>query len=66
MAASATSPPSGTKVKAVGPSSSALSSSAPALSAARMVSVFLTTRKPAPASLSLPRSSAAWGTLMPR
>ena len=55
-----------TKVSAVGPSSSSLSSSRPALSAASLVSRFLTTRKLASASRSFARSSAAWGTLMPR
>ena len=66
LAARATSPSSATNVKAVGPSSSSFRSSAPACSAARSVSVFLTTRKRAPASVSFRRSSAAWGTLMPR
>ena len=55
-----------TKVKAVGPSSSSLSDSAPALSAASWVSVFFTIRSVASASFSFSRSSAAWGTLRPR
>ena len=42
-----------TNVSAVGPSSSSLSASAPALSAARSVSVFLTTRSDASASRQL-------------
>ena len=64
LAAAAASPR--TNVIAVGPSSSSLRASAPALSAARSVSVFLTTRKLASASRSLVRSSAACGTEMPR
>ena len=64
LAAAAASPR--TKVIAVGPSRNAFSGSAPALSAARSVSVFLTTRKRASASRSVPRSSAACGTEMPR
>ena len=63
LAASAGSP--ATKVNAVGPSTSRLTSSAPALSAARRVSVFLTTRKLAPASRSRVRSLAACATVMP-
>ena len=56
-----------TKVSAVGPwSSSVKRASAPALSAASLVSRFLTTRKLASDSRSFSRSSAAWGTLMPR
>ncbi len=55
-----------TSVSAVGPWSISLSSAAPALSAARSESEFLTTRKLASASRSLARSSATWGTLMPR
>ena len=55
-----------TNVSAVGPSSSGFSASAPASSAARSVSVFLTTRKVASASRSRVRTSAACGTEMPR
>src|SRR4051812_43971415 len=64
LAASAASPR--TNVRAVGPSSSGLSDSTPASSAARSVSVFLTTRKLASASRSRVRTSAACGTEMPR
>ena len=64
FAASAVSPR--TKVSAVGPASSSARRSSPALSAASLVRRFLTTRKLASASRSLERSSAAWGTLMPR
>ena len=64
LAAAAASPR--TNVIAVGPSSSSLSASAPALSAARSVRVFLTIRNEASASRSLVRSSAACGTEMPR
>src|SRR4051812_18387255 len=66
LAARATSPSGVTKVNAVGPSSSSLSDSAPALSAARSVSVFFTMRKLAPASVRVVRSSLAWGTEIPR
>ena len=55
-----------TNVSAVGPASIAFRPSAPAWSAARSVSVFLTTRSVASASRSLPRSSAACATVMPR
>src|SRR5439155_667885 len=55
-----------TKASAVGPSSRLLSTSAPAWSAARSVSVFLTTVKRVSASRSWARSSAACGTLIPR
>src|SRR5256885_4506465 len=51
---------------AVGPSSSARSVSDPAASAARFVSVFLTTAKRAPCSISLERSSSIWGMVKPR
>ena len=51
---------------AVGPSSSASSASAPAASAARRVSVFLTTAKRAPCSRSLPRSSSICDIVNPR
>ena len=64
LAAAAASPR--TNVIAVGPSSSSLSASAPALSAARSVSVFLTIRNEALASRSRVRRSAACGTEMPR
>ena len=55
-----------TNVSAVGPASRAFRPSASASSAARSVSVFLTMRKVASASRSLPRSSAACETLIPR
>ena len=64
LAATAASPL--TNTSAVGPSRYGLSASAPASSAARSVSVFLTTRKRVSASRSLVRSSAAWGTEVPR
>src|SRR3954454_22491704 len=64
LAARAASPR--TNVRAVGPSSSGFSISAPASSAARSVSVFLTTRKLASASRRRVRRSAACGTEMPR
>src|SRR5438270_463970 len=64
FAASAGSP--ATKVNAVGPSSSCFKSSAPALSAARTVSRFLTIWNRAPASDSCWRSSIACLTEMPR
>src|SRR5712691_4938522 len=51
---------------AVGPSSSARSVSDPAASAARLVSVFFTTAKRAPCSISLERSSSIWGMVSPR
>jgi hypothetical protein len=51
---------------AVGPSSSASSASAPAASAARRVSVFLTTLKRAPASISFVRSSSTCLFVRPR
>ena len=51
---------------AVGPSSSASSASAPASSAARRVSVFLTTWKRAPCSRSSPRSLSMSVTVNPR
>jgi hypothetical protein len=66
LRAIATSPSADTNVNAVGPSRNSLSVSAPTSSTARSVSVFLTTLKRAPASISLLRSSAAWGTEMPR
>ena len=55
-----------TKVSAVGPVRYSLSVTAPASSAARSVSEFLTTLKVASASRSFARSSAICGTLMPR
>ncbi len=56
-----------TKVSAVGPCSSSLRRSpSPALSAAILVRRFLTMRKLASDSRSFARSSAAWGTLIPR
>src|ERR1700750_178368 len=55
-----------TNVSAVGPSRRDFSDSTPASSAARSVSVFLTTRKLASASRSRVRTSAACGTEMPR
>ena len=64
LAAAAASPR--TNVIAVGPSSSSLRPSAPAWSAARSDSVFLTTRNVASAARSVVRSSAACGTEMPR
>ena len=63
-AATAASPP--TKTSAVGPSRYCFSTSAPAASAARSVSVFLTTRKRVSASRRRVRRSAAWGTDVPR
>ena len=60
------SPPLSMNASAVGPSSSASSESAPASSAARFVSVFLTTWKRAPASISRVRSSSIWGIVRPR
>jgi hypothetical protein len=53
-------------VSAVGPTKSSSSPSVPAFSAARFASRFLTMLKTASASPSFSRSSAAWGTLMPR
>ena len=64
FAAAAVSPR--TKVSAVGPWSSSARRSSPALSAASLVRRFLTTRKLASDSRSLPRSSAAWETVIPR
>ena len=64
LAASAASPL--TSARAVGPTSIGLSSEAPAWSAARSDSEFLTTRKRASASRSLSRSSAIWVTVIPR
>ncbi len=55
-----------TNTSAVGPWRNGLSASAPASSAARSVSVFFTTRKRVSASRSFVRSSAAWGTDVPR
>ncbi len=51
---------------AVGPSSIASSASMPADSAARFVSVFLTTEKRAPCSISFVRSSSSSVTVRPR
>ena len=53
-------------VSAVGPTSSSSIDSVPASAAARFASRFLTTLKTASASRSLPRSSAASVTLIPR
>jgi hypothetical protein len=54
------------KAIAVGPSISSSTSVVPACSAARLVSVFFTTVKRAPASSSLPRSSSISGIVRPR
>ena len=64
LAASAASPE--TNASAVGPWSNALSASAPASSAARSDSEFLTIRNFVPVSRSLMRSSAACATEIPR
>ncbi len=64
FAAAAASPR--TNVSAVGPSSTAFSASAPALSAARSVSEFFTTAKVASAARSFARRSATWLTVIPR
>src|SRR3954452_3821813 len=55
-----------TNLKAVGPSRNCLSTSAPTWSAARSVSVFLTTHSVASISMSRPRRSAACLTDSPR
>ncbi len=54
------------KAIAVGPSRSVTRPSTPAASAARFVSVFLTTVNRAPCSISLPRSSSISETVRPR
>ena len=64
LAASAASPR--TMASAVGPTSKGLSDSAPAWSAARSESEFLTTRKRASTSRRRSRRSAAWATVSPR
>jgi hypothetical protein len=64
LAAEAASPC--TNTSAVGPSRKGFSASAPALSAARSVSVFLTMRKRVSLSRRRVRSSAAWVTDVPR
>jgi hypothetical protein len=60
------SPSASRKAIALGPSSNASSASAPAASAARRVSVFLTTVKRAPLSSSRVRSSSICGIVSPR
>src|SRR5207249_7314638 len=60
------SPPDSRKAIAVGPSSNASSVSEPAASAARLVSVFFTTAKRAPCSISFVRSSSICGMVSPR
>ena len=55
-----------TNTSAVGPSRKGLSASAPALSAARSVSVFLTMRKRVSLARRRERSAAAWVTDVPR
>ena len=60
------SPSASMKAIAVGPSSMASSVSAPAASAARLVSVFFTTVKRAPCSITLVRSSSISVTERPR
>ena len=65
--ATATASPSlSTNAIALGPSSSASSASAPAASAARRVSVFLTTEKRAPCSISLLRNPSISEFVRPR
>jgi hypothetical protein len=66
FATATASPSASMKAIADGPSSSASSWSAPAASAARRVSVFLTTLNRAPWSSSLVRSPSIWGIVSPR
>ena len=64
--ATATMSPSPTNAIAVGPSRSAVSVSSPASSAARFVSVFLTTEKRAPCARICVRTSSSSPTERPR
>ena len=66
FAAATMSPSASRNAIALGPSSSVSSASAPAASAARRVSVFLTTVNRAPLSSRRVRSWSIWGIVRPR